>query len=214
MDLRERLGYDWWQANPSAEKALPIILSGIFEDGQECAWMAMRSYETEDMFLATEEYYRQRYPNLFDQLGALTAARASTPEVLEDSEQVMQHYYRGAVIAVRALEASMPEDYFRDVSLQYVNHLEQLDMIDLETWLLAMRASTVKQTEQLRGFIEANYLWLNEPNYLKTAMHIGAQFAYIMMTHNRQCIEREQEISWTAHAESSYSNWIEYNRPV
>ena len=202
--------YDWWQANPSEEKALPIILSNIYDVGHECHWMSRRNYESDSMFNTLRDYYAQQYPNIFNNLAALAAVKAHTPAVFDDLESTMNHYYRGAVIALRSLKASTPEDYCRDITLQYSEHLANLDMLDLEAWLLSMRAATAKHTEQLRGFIEKDYEWLNEPQYLKTAMHIGAQYAYILMTHNRQCVEREQEIAWMTRDQESYAGWLEY----
>ncbi len=173
--------------------------------------MKQRSYAHEAQFDALEQFYKERYPELFTQLSAWAAVRAHTPAVFENVDATMHHYYRGAVIAIYALEASVPKtERFSDLSPRYSAHVAELDMIDTESWLLAMRASTVKQTEQLRGFIEHDYHWINEPEYLKTAMHIGAQYAYILMTHNRHCIEREQEIAWMTRDDESFEGWLEY----
>ncbi len=203
-------GYDWWQANPSQEKALPVILGGVFDEGQECAWMKERSYENEQMFHVLEKFYHTKYPRLFTQLAAFAVVRAHTPAIFEDIENTMKHYNRGAVAAVLSLEASMPLGYFRDLTPQYAERYVDLDMLDIEAWLLFMRASTTKQTEQLRGFIVHDYEWLNEPDYLKTAMHIGAQHTYILMAHNRHCVEREQEIAWMTRDDESFEGWIQY----
>lgn len=206
----ENIYYDWWQANPSETVALPVILSGVYDEGQECYWMGQRSYESEEMFACLEELYRSEYPNLFDEISALAATRAQTPAVFEDVGMTMNHYYRGAVIALRSLEASAPEGYFADISSKYSGIIASLNMIELESWLLSMRASTVKQTEQMRGFINRDYQWLSEAEYLKTAMHIGAQITYVLMAHSRGCLLREEEIAWMTRDDDSLEGWLAY----
>lgn len=209
-EFRQAPAYDWWQANPSETVALPVILSGIFDEEQECHWMGVRSYENEEMFARVEALYRQEYPNLFNELAAFAVTRAQTPAVFEDVEPTMAHYYRGAVMALRSLEASAPEKYFRDIPPRYSEIIAGLDMIDLETWLLSMRASTVRQTEQLRGFINRDYQWLDESEYLRTAMHIGAQYTYILVAHSRGCVIREEEIAWMTRDDESFEGWLTY----
>lgn len=196
MELAPQAEYDKWQANPSEEVALPLVLGSVFDKGGSCHWVTERSYASEEMLVCAEEMYRQQFPTLFNELTALSVLRARSPKVLEDPEETMKHYYRGATIALLALEASLPGVALADVTPQYSEFMAELDQIDLESWMLSMRASTAKQTEQLRGFIEIGYGWLTEPKYTKTAMHIGAQHCYILMAHSRACVSREQEIAW------------------
>ena len=196
-------GYDLWQANPSEEVALPHILSVVFNEGAECYWMSQRSYQNEEMFAVAEELYRRDYPELFRKLSAFSVIRANSMLVSEHNNSTMNHYYRGATIAIRALEASSANNRLSDLTVQYTDTLSALDMIDLEHWMNCMTASTVKQTEQLRGFIEAVYQILNnEPSHLKSAMQIGARYTYILLAHHQACLYREAELAWAEHDDS------------
>jgi len=192
--------YDWQQANPSEEVSLPFVLSLVLNPGAECGWMAERSYASEEMFVEMEKMYRNEYPLLFQELEALAVLKAHTPQALMDAEVSMAHYYRGAIMAIRALEASNVEARFTDLTYSYLKKLRNLDIFDLIHWLNFMIASTNKQTEQIRGFIEVDYdLIGDEPYYVKQNMIYGARNAYILLVHNRACLRREQEIAWYLH---------------
>lgn len=196
-------GYDLWQANPSKEVALPHILSVVFNEGAECYWMSQRSYQNEEMLAVTEELYRREYPELFRKLSEFSAIKANSALALERDNSTMHHYYRGATIAIRALEASYTDNRPLDLTMQYSDTLSALDMIDLEHWMNCMTASTAKQTEQLRGFIEVDYQSLtNEASHLKTAMQIGARYAYILLAHHQACLYREAELAWDEHTDN------------
>ena len=191
--------YNWQEANPSEEIALPYILSSVFGEDSECGWLAKCTYAREEMLVLTEEMYRQQFPQLFNKLTELAVVRASSALITDYEDRTMPYYYRGAAVALRALEASNSAG-FSDLRLNYTDSLDNLDMIDLTHWLNYMRASTYKQTEQLIGFIEVEYEFLpTDPEHLKTAMQIGARNAYILIAHNDACIKREKEIAWNQH---------------
>lgn len=191
------LGYEWRQPNPSEQVGLPFIPGFVFD--HECAWMADRCYASEEMLGCAEELYRSDYPKLFEQLEALAALRARTPStILNDAERTMRHFYRGAVFAIRALEATGYD--FADLSYHYLERLQSFDGIDLELWAGAMQASSARHTEQLIDFIDGQYdLLVDEPEYLKAAMKIGARSTYALIAHSRACLEREKELAWDEH---------------
>lgn len=202
--------YDAWQANPSYEVAPPNIDSTIFEEHGSLELLRDRSYENERKLMLVEDAYRKSHPKLFDQLAAMAVVRVQNPKIFDDVEGTMHHYYLGAVFSLLALEASNPQYSFRDLSQAYTQIFVEEDMIGLEQWLLSMRAVTAENTRPIREFISDRYGWLSEKDYQKTAMHIGAQYAYILMAHSRACTEREKEIAWMTRDDESFEGWLEY----
>lgn len=202
--------YDVWQANPSLEVPPPTIGHHIFEEHGQLELLAERSYVNEAKLEEVVEAYHSSHPRLFEQLAAMAVVRVQSPKIFDDVEGTMHHYYRGAVFALLALEASNPRLSLRDLSEPYVQLYIDQDMISLEQWLLSMRASTIEATQPLRDFISNKYQWLAEEDYMKTAMHIGAQYAYILMAHSRACVEREKEIAWMTRDDELLEGWLEY----
>lgn len=208
------LGYNWQDANPSTEIALPFVFNTVFAEGGACHWMSERSYENESNFIALESAYRQNYPNLFEQLSYAAVVRANTPAVFSGVEQTMKAYYRGATIAIASLEASLPQNTLQDMTTQQLDRFEQLDAIDHEHWHRYAELTTAKYIQPVKSFIQHQYDLLNEPEHIGIAMQIGAQFAYTFLSHARACVEREQEIAWMVRDEESLHGWLAYRNGI
>lgn len=202
--------YDVWQQNPSHEVAFPAIESSIFQPGGALELLGERSYDNEAKLEEVEAAYRSIYPKLFDQLAALAVLRARDPSVFNDVEATMQHYYRGAVFTLLALEASSPEVALRDLSENYANLYVEKDIPTLVKWIRYMQVNTSEIISPLTHFINKEYGWILEGEHLRTAMHVGTQHTYILLAHSRACIEREKEIAWMTRDDESFEGWLEY----
>ena len=194
MGMSIEAGYNWMDCNPSGEEPLQRIAGTVFDN--ECAWMADRSYENEAKLESMTLAYSEQLPNLFKQLEILMAVKADSISIFDEFDTTFKSYIRGALIAINALEATPPRGPVVDLNSSYLERLSELDMIDLEHWMISMKAYTAQHTEQLRGFIRLQYGWLDEPMHAKTAMLAGAQNAYILLVHSKNCYERELELSW------------------
>lgn len=213
MSFEAESGYNWREANPSQDVALPHVFEFIYRQDGDCNWLTRCNSGNEMLLDMEQDNLSQAYPRLFKQLDKMTVnVILSNSEELLYVEEREKQYWRGVTLALLSIESSLaPDRHISDISEEYLDLMSSMDDIDMESWLNYYAGQSSRHTTALKSMIINAYQEHESQNDLRCILS-GAWHSYAIASHYNACVEREKEIAWAYQNEDSYEGWLAYKQ--